>query len=246
MDGIVTGCELARKNLIEIQHVEKPIRIIPPLDRLMNLLQATDRTYRDSSALRLAMVGRLGNGKGVAALLNLWKHIDIGDAELHFYGADPDDKLRFLGEQLGLRGVFFHGTFERADLPKLLEKVDIGLMLSFEEGYGLVAFEYMAYGVPFVMTDVGAAQEFTKDNPDALKVACNDDAVREGIEEMARRVRSGRTSRQRLQRFHQQNFSYENAAALHLKSLLEPESFWSGGASVGDSPRARLRIADVA
>src|SRR5205823_14440641 len=32
MDGIITGCERARRNLIDIQQVRKPIRIIPPLD----------------------------------------------------------------------------------------------------------------------------------------------------------------------------------------------------------------------
>ena len=226
MDGILTGCELARRNLIHIQKVKKPIRIIPPLDRLLNVPKVMDRDYSPLSTLKLAMFGRLEPNKGIEPLLNLWEHIHIGDAELHLYGVELEQTFRFLAQQLGLSNVVFHGSFERSDLPKLLDKVDIGLMLSFGEGYGLVPCEYMACGVPFVMTDVGAAWEFTNGNRDALKVACDNRAVKEGIEEMAGRVRSGCTSRQRLQAFHQHNFSYEKAAALYLKALLEPQTFW--------------------
>jgi glycosyltransferase involved in cell wall biosynthesis len=226
MDGVIADCERARRNLIDIQRVKKPIRVVPPLDRLGNVPKAVDREYRDVSTLRLAMFGRLEPNKGAEPLLCLWKHIDIGNAELHFYGVELDQSYRSLAQRLGLRNVVFHGSFERSDLPKLLDTVDIGLMLSFGEGYGLVVSEYMACGVPFVMTDVGAAEEFTRDNPDALRVACDNRAVKEGIEAMARRVRSGCTSRQRLQAFHQQNFSYEKAAALYVKALLEPQTFW--------------------
>ncbi len=226
MDAIIAGSERARRNLMEIQQVKTPIRVIRPLDKPEDVPKAVDRQYTDSSPLRLGLIARLGYGKGVGALLHIWKDIQIGNAELHFYGVDPGNRLQALGQQLGLAGVFFHGPFEQSTYARILTDLDIGLMLSFEEGYSAVAWEYMLYGVPFVMTDVGAAPEFTGDNPDALMVACDNHAVKEGIREMARRVRSGSTSRERLQAFQQKNFSFEEAAALHLKAMLEPKQFW--------------------
>jgi glycosyltransferase involved in cell wall biosynthesis len=233
MDGVITVCERARRNLIDLDRVKRPIRVIPPLDRLSDVPKTNDRPYNNSSLLRLVSLGRLEPYKGSEALLRLWKEIGIGNAELHLYGPDPGHRFRALAQRLGLRRVFFHGAYEHSELPKLLDKADIGLTLSFAEGHPLAAWEYMACGVPFVITDVGAAPEFTKDNPDALMVACNNRAVKEGIEEMARRVRSGCTSRQRLQSFQQHNFSYDKAAALHLKALLEPGSFWREDAIQG-------------
>jgi glycosyltransferase involved in cell wall biosynthesis len=123
--------------------------------------------------------------------------------------------------------IHFHGPFDRADLPKILAKADLGLMLSIEEGYGLVAWEYMACGLPFVMTDCGAAPEFTQGNPDVIMVPVSLEGIRRGIEEMARRLRSGQVSRRRLQKFHQDKFSFEIGAAEHVKTMLGPNDYWS-------------------
>ncbi len=226
MDGIVTGCARARRNLVEIQRVRIPLHVIPPLNKLQGVPEAIDKKYDETSTLRLALFGRLGHGKGVGTILGIWRELNIGPAELHFYGVDPGDRFRRLAEQMSLSGVFFHGAYERADLPRLLHETDVGLMLSFEEGYGLVAWEYMTCGVPFVMTDVGASPEFTSGNPDGLQAPVEPKGIKKGIEEMVRRVRSGETSRSRLQAFHQKHFSYDRAAQLHLQSLLEPDSFW--------------------
>jgi glycosyltransferase involved in cell wall biosynthesis len=85
----------------------------------------------------------------------------------------------------------------------------------------------MAAGLPFVMTDVGAAQEFTHDNPDAILVAVDPSAIRDGINTMVARIRAGQTSRQRLVRHYQATFSFEQIGAQHLASFAQPELFWA-------------------
>jgi glycosyltransferase involved in cell wall biosynthesis len=226
VDGIITGSERSRRNLLEVQKVRVPVRVVPPLDALTSVPTAEDRVYDDTSPLRLIMVGRLGYGKGVAALLDVWPGLSIGNAELHFHGPISEDFLPTLRRYDALPNVYFHGSFEREALPDLLGHSDLALMLSIEEGFGLSTWEYMACGVPFVMTDCGAAAEFTADNPDGLMVPVSSEGIRAGIEEMVRRLRANQLSRPRLQQLHARKFSYHRIAAEHLECLLGPDEYW--------------------
>jgi glycosyltransferase involved in cell wall biosynthesis len=230
LDGIVAGCERARTNLRTIQGVRQPIRIVPPLTRL-DSPHVEDRAYDADTQLNVVMVGRLGRGKGVEVLLvDIWPRLSIGPALLHLHGEfeDPDLKVRLESVAASHPSMRLHGGFERRKLAAILEGADLGLMLSIEEGYGLVTCEYMAAGLPFVMTDVGAAPEFTRANPDAILVAVDPSAIRDGITAMVARIRGGQTSRTRLARHYQATFSFDQIGAQHLASFAQPEQFWVG------------------
>ena len=220
LDAIVTGCERSVRNLLDVQRVDLPIRVVPPLTNLDDAHQAVDSAYDEDSVVRISMVARLGRGKGLGVLLELWRELKIGKAELHLYGQVAEHFLPEVEPYRDDPTIFFHGPFERASLPDILRDADIGLMLSLEEGYGLSVWEYMAAGLPFVMTDCGAAREFTRDNPDGLMVDATPATIKAGIEEMVRRVRSGGTSRARLQRHHARQFSFEQIAEAHVQDVL--------------------------
>jgi len=229
LDGIVTGCERARQNLRTVQQVRAPIEIIPPLTQLENATEAIERMYTQDSTLRLVMVGRMGFGKGVLALLQIWQKLEIGSAELHFWGPISNEFAARIQPYSADPRIFFHGSFIRSDLAHILDAADIGLMLSIEEGYGLVAWEYMACGLPFVMTDCGAVDEFAAGNPDCIKVPVSLAGIRHGIQEMAQRVRTNQVSRSRLQALHRARFSHEKNVAAHLRFLQMPEIFLNKG-----------------
>lgn len=57
--------------------------------------------------------------------------------------------------------VFFLG--QRMDIPKLLKSVDVTVLSTYYEGFGLVAVEGMASGKPFVASDVAGVREIVKD-----------------------------------------------------------------------------------
>ncbi len=224
MDCILSPCQRATRNLKDVQGVRAPIFEIAPLDRI-TAFPARDRTYDADSTLRIGLVARLGYGKGVASLLRVWPNLTLGKAELHFFGPDEGGRCERLARDQGLGGtVFFHGVFARTELAGILEALDLGLMLSFEEGYGLSVWEYMACGLPFVMTDVGASYEFTSQNPDGLCVPASLDGIKAGLELMAQRLRSGLTSRTRLQALHSAAFSYERTARQYLDFFLNRSS----------------------
>jgi glycosyltransferase involved in cell wall biosynthesis len=218
LDGIVTGCERARTNLRTVQGVRKPIHIVPPLTQV-EVLDVAERHYGSESTINVVMIGRLGRGKGAEVIVGLWPHLKLGPACLHLFGDFEDAELqaRIKVAASHALSIRLHGRFEREDLPRILRDADLGLMLSIEEGYGLVVCEYMAAGLPFVMTNAGAAQEFTRNNPDAIVV---------GITEMVGRIRGGRTSRIRLAQHYASAFSFHQVATQHLAYFTEPQRFW--------------------
>jgi glycosyltransferase involved in cell wall biosynthesis len=227
LDAVVTGCERARRNLEAAQCVSAPLTLIPPLTHLAGVPVAVERPYDEACRVRIVMTGRMGFGKGLGALLRVWDGLKIGDAELHLHGPlDSDFAQRAARRTEEHRQVHFHGPFEREALPAILSQADLGLMLSIEEGYGLVVWEYMACGLPFVTTDCGAADEFTVGNPDAMKVPVSEEGIRVGIEAMVRALRENRLSRPRLQALHRRSFSYERAAAMHVQAVVDPGAVW--------------------
>jgi glycosyltransferase involved in cell wall biosynthesis len=220
LDGITTGCERARKNLVDVQGFTGPITIIPPLSYLETSIPAVDKHYDQDTPLNIVMVGRMGFGKGVLALLEAWGKIDIGPGHLHLYGVLSDDFRKRIAPHADNPTVHIHGSFARENLFSILSNSDMGLMLSIEEGYGLVALEYMASGLPFVMTDCGAAVEFTEHNPDAMMIPVSIEGIQEGIATMAYRIRANEVSRKRLQQLYVDKFSLEKSLKLHIDHLL--------------------------
>jgi glycosyltransferase involved in cell wall biosynthesis len=82
-------------------------------------------------------------------------------AELHFFGDGPHAPLvKELVESLRLsEQVFFHGTYDWRDLDTIVEMIDVGLMPSIYEGFGLVMLELMSRGRPVIASDVGSSRE---------------------------------------------------------------------------------------
>jgi len=125
-------------------------------------------------------------------------------------------------------------------LPAIFDRADLLVLPSAGEGLPLVLMESMAYGVPFVATDVGAIRSLARDNPDVSVVPLSDAVLQLGIERMARAVRSGQIDGRRLQQYHRERYGYDLVANRWLQALLHPEEFWKGGGPpTRDGPQYR-------
>jgi L-malate glycosyltransferase len=70
--------------------------------------------------------------------------------------------LRLLTDALGLRDAV-HFLGQRDDVPQILRTLDLSLLPSWEEPFGLVTVESMALGTPPLVSSVGAGPELVDD-----------------------------------------------------------------------------------
>jgi len=234
LDGVLLESELQAQHYRELL----PAGAIP---HLAHITGAGPRGLRRVEELRVAFLGRMDRNKGMHRLLDLWPGLDIQPARLDFYGDGWEfNPLESEIRARGLANVHLHGAFTASELPKIFEQTDLVVLPSEREGLPLVLMEAMAYGVPFVATDVGAIRTLSEDNPDVCVVPFDDTALKRGIERMARAIRSGQIDGQRLQQYHRERYGYDLLASRWLQALLQPEEFWSAE-SVSRKPTSECR-----
>lgn len=216
---IIIGSERGKRNLSRLHHLPCPVVVLPPLGCLDTVPRVTESSPR-SGTLRVGVFGRLAPEKGIAPLLRLWPRLNIGAAELYLFGPDPERRYERMAESLKLQTVRFCGPYDARSMSRLAVSLDFGVICSVWEGYPLVALEFMACGLPFVMTRVGAAEELADGSPDIELAPVSEPGVREAIESMAAKVRRGATSRVRLQQRYFERFSQARIAHRYRTELL--------------------------
>jgi glycosyltransferase involved in cell wall biosynthesis len=107
---------------------------------------------------------------------------------------DEEESLKALAARQGVgEAVRFLGA--RADVPDLLPAFDVGVLASHYESFSNSILEYLAAGLPVVVTDVGGAREVVREGEDGFIVPPEDP------ERMAERIvallRAGRENRGR-------------------------------------------------
>ncbi|MGE0406573.1 MAG: glycosyltransferase [Candidatus Korobacteraceae bacterium] len=196
--------------------------------------------------LQVRYLGRYDRAKGVFRLLDIWQQLELGCAHLSFHGHGPEEQqLRKEVANRGLQGfVSVHGGYSTADeLASIMAETDLLVLLSETEGLPVVLLEAMAYGVPFVATDVGAVRSLAEENPDVRVVPGTEQAIVGAIREMEAGIRSGAVSGTRLQRYHSERYGRELVAGKWIQALLSPETFWS---EAGESEGLPQQLAPVA
>jgi glycosyltransferase involved in cell wall biosynthesis len=138
-----------------------------------------------SDAKVVGMVGRLALQKDHATLIKAAARVVAVDPTVRFLvvGDNTDTNAarkhyRMLAELVEERRVTGHVIFTgfRNDIPALLSGLDLSVLATNFEGFGLVIVEAMAQGTPVVATDVGGVTEIITDQVTGLLHRPADDA----------------------------------------------------------------------
>ena len=135
----------------------------------------------------IGYVGSLSKVKGPVYLLEAFKKI------LHFY---PTAKLLVVGDgplktmlktvsaEKGISdSVLFMGF--RRDVPQILKAMDVFVLSSVDEAFGISLIEAMYMGLPCVATNVGGIPEVVKNGSTGILVApANSEALAKAIKEL--------------------------------------------------------------
>ena len=121
-------------------------------------------------------IGRLSKEKNIQMQIKAMAELSkkYFDAELWIIGDGPQkEELKEMARKLGIeQQVKFFGW--QKDLEKFYEPADIFLLTSDYEGWGMVVVEAASFGLPIIMTNVGLAGEFIKNNENGIIIPVAD------------------------------------------------------------------------
>jgi len=118
-------------------------------------------TFFTDDTFLLAMVGSFSNAKDQATIIRSLKYLP-NNVNLLLIGEGPNnEKLKLLTAQLSLNDrVIFTGL--RNDVEKILKTIDVSIVSSNWEGFGLVAVEAMASKKPVIASNVDGLKQIVK------------------------------------------------------------------------------------
>lgn len=148
-----------------------------------------EKVRKKKKLANIIAVGRLSWEKNFETLIKVVSElIDKGyDLKLEIVGGGPEEgKLKGLIGSLNKKGKIRVEGFATKEKVKLfMKKSDLLVISSHYEGWGMVAMEAMAAGVPVVMTKVGHAGELVIDGKTGIVAEKNDHVgLRNAIEKL--------------------------------------------------------------
>jgi glycosyltransferase involved in cell wall biosynthesis len=131
--------------------------------RNINRLKANNGSYGDTN---LGTISRLAEQKDLPTMFNVLEKykVHVPDATLRLVGAGPlESTLRDLAKRMSLeKTIFFEGR--RSDVLDYLKSLDVFLLTSKYEGFGMVLLEAMDAGVPIIASRNSAITEVMGEN----------------------------------------------------------------------------------
>ena len=133
--------------------------------------------------LRVGFAGQWVQRKGCVTLLEAWRIVrqTFREAELWFAGSDKlwkanvptpgsEEVAREIRDAASEGCLRIAGEFSRAEMPRFWNELDIAVVPSFEEPFGLVALEALSCGIPVVACKVGGLTEIVVDGESGLLI----------------------------------------------------------------------------
>lgn len=192
--GAAAVCATAPNIISKIQEYFKKEKafIVTPFGVDMELFGKKD-VQRDGGKVCIGSIKFLEPGNGLEASLEAFAKFlgkFDGDAVLKVVGSGSlEGGLRSGAQQMGIADkVEFAGYVKNADMPGVINTMDIVLQMTPEESFGVSAIEAMACEVPLVATETNGASEYVLNGVTGYLVkAGNTDAASDRLAELAKK-----------------------------------------------------------
>jgi glycosyltransferase involved in cell wall biosynthesis len=184
--------------------------------------------------LRVGFAGQWVTGKGIRELLAAWRTVKsrVPDAELYLAGGpglwkrgteapgtqESTGEIREMEQEGMLNSA---GAVPRHEMPKFWNSLDLAVVPSLNEAFGLVALEALACGIPVIAAAAGGLKEIVVDGECGLLVPPGDAA---GLARALYSLLTDESLRVRLTagaRLRAQDFSLQNRSRRLLEFLSE-------------------------
>jgi phosphatidylinositol alpha-1,6-mannosyltransferase len=158
-DRVIAVSDHTRRRLRDLYRLDgEKLTTVPPgidTDRFRPTADPHPAVNEGSDAI--LVLSRLDPRKGIDDAIRAFARLDRPNTELLIAGTGRlEAPLEDLADRLGVReDVRFLGFVPDEELPSLYSSVDLFVLPSEYEGFGIVFMEAMACGTPVVGTDVG-------------------------------------------------------------------------------------------
>lgn len=114
-------------------------------------------SWAPNGKIRCGFIGTLNRDKGANVLIDLVRSVPLERFDFGFWGRGED---RYLDELRRL-GVACNGAYRPSELNKILQEVDVGLVLPIWNDNGpQVLMEFLNNGIPVLGTNMGGVPDF--------------------------------------------------------------------------------------
>lgn len=175
----------------------------------------------------IGFVGRVVRDKGLIELVEAWRTLRAERPALHLLVVgtlEPQDPLPPHVEQLMRSDPRVHLIGFHWDTPSLYSAMDVAVLPTYREGFGLVAVEAAAMELPVVATSVPGCVDAVRDGVTGTLVPARDaaalaDAIRRYLLDPGLRHRHGSAGRERILRDFRQEEIWEQMYAEYTRLL---------------------------
>ena len=151
-----------------IHNCKSEVTVIP--NALGGLSPKLKTRKTKDNCIRIIYFGKFQPYYDFKIVISVFKKIkvDFADVELHFWGngVQYQDALNFSDN---FAGIYFHGEYNRKDLNNLFNlKNDVFILPLKSNDLGEIVspikmFEYMSFGLPIIVANIGQAEELFND-----------------------------------------------------------------------------------
>lgn len=153
-DHLVVLTDDMKQHFVSSGRPSKTISVFPNvIENIPELPSYTERL--NASPIRLGFIGRLNEEKGLEDLLQAMALLtNRCSLELYVAGSGPDRQaIEGLADELGIiENIHFAGWVE--NIAEWLSEIDLAVLPSRYEPFGIVVLEAAAYGCPVISTSV--------------------------------------------------------------------------------------------
>lgn len=170
-DRIVVPSSYTRSSLVEHGVDPSKIRQIPFGVDTRLFQPGGDTSMSGRRPMRFIYAGQINGTKGIPVLLEAWKEIPRGAAELLLVGNASPVARKLISK---FHGVSHVAPLPHAELAQLLSRSDVFVFPSFYEGLARVILESMACGLPVIASTASGACDVVQPGENGLLIEAGD------------------------------------------------------------------------
>jgi glycosyltransferase involved in cell wall biosynthesis len=121
------------------------------------------RTHIPSGTFKICFAGRQSLRKGIHYLLKALESVDSSGWELHCFGMEFKETAHDFREFKGGAQVIQRGSVSQRELAEAFREMDVLVLPSAEEAFGLVVVQALESGVPCIVSDRVGAKDLIRE-----------------------------------------------------------------------------------